>query len=997
MKTVYVSSTFSDLEEHRKSVQQQLRTMELVAVAMEDYSAGDKRPLDKCLDDVRRCDYYVGIFAWRYGFIPDGHTQAITELEYREAEKLGKPRFIFLADDNAPWPRSCMDEVTGEGDGGSKIGGLREELRRQRLVSFFTGPEDLAKNVATAIHNWEHEERQKEETGKRALNPTKEQVLRLQRQLEEAIAQQAAEEQSRQKLTRERVVGPVESTVVQHFKDRVSELRSLREQLADANLRLLLVCGRGGMGKTALITKLVHDIKSDFTLRLDTATSEVESIVYVALRQSEFRSPDKIVDLICSTLEPEAREELRAKWQEKSSLTDKLEFLFRRTLGSRRCLIVLDNFEDVLDDENRIHDEFADLREFVESCLKYDHGARLVATSRRTLVLSSPELEGRVGGRRVELPLDEGLPEEEAVALLRDLDGDGRLGIKEASAATLAEIARRCHGIPRTLVTLVGTLCTRRTLTLARLIEDDAALTKLIENPARELYGGLSAEERLVVQTLAVYGRPVPAVAVRYLLPGLEVDEILDALVRNYVAAYDRDCFSLHPFDEHYAYQQIPDSDGDFSRPALHGRAAQFFHEASKSRAEWKTIDDLDPQLQEFHHLVRAGLHDRAAFLLTAIGGDYLSLWGYDALLIELRLQLVGKLDDPGREMVNLNFLGVAYCDQGRPQRAIECCQRGLAIAREIDDSAYAGVCAGNLGKAYHILGHVETAIECYEEDLVVTQKTWDRVGEGVRLSSLGAAYYDVGKMERSHEFLAKALAIARELGDERGAVLRLLRLAKTFLALGHRQDAVERLEEAIELAREIAFPRGEVTALAVLARAEDRCELPDTTERYEVALSTAREIGDKVALGDLLIALASGYHRFGDLAKSRTLYEEAATLDVPLANCDCTVKLGILAVEAGSAEQAGECLARGIALCRALLQKTPTFWTPLYLLALAQLGSSQAGPAMASYQRAQEVCSTNGVLQEALRDLSLLERISPPLSGSAEARAMLEKRLRAD
>jgi hypothetical protein len=49
------------------------------AIAMEDYVAGDERPLDKCLEDVRACQAYVGIFAWRYGFIPNGYDKSITQ------------------------------------------------------------------------------------------------------------------------------------------------------------------------------------------------------------------------------------------------------------------------------------------------------------------------------------------------------------------------------------------------------------------------------------------------------------------------------------------------------------------------------------------------------------------------------------------------------------------------------------------------------------------------------------------------------------------------------------------------------------------------------------------------------------------------------------------------------------------------------------------------------------------------------------------------------
>jgi hypothetical protein len=83
---VYVSSTSGDLEEQRKAVSEALRRLEHVDVAMEYYVAEDRPPLDRCLTDVRSCDVYIGIFAWRYGSIPwpvNPEGLSCTELEYR--------------------------------------------------------------------------------------------------------------------------------------------------------------------------------------------------------------------------------------------------------------------------------------------------------------------------------------------------------------------------------------------------------------------------------------------------------------------------------------------------------------------------------------------------------------------------------------------------------------------------------------------------------------------------------------------------------------------------------------------------------------------------------------------------------------------------------------------------------------------------------------------------------------------------------------------------
>ena len=56
MTRVYVSSTYSDLKDHREVVYRTLRQMGHDVIAMENYVATDQRPVDKCLADVTACD-----------------------------------------------------------------------------------------------------------------------------------------------------------------------------------------------------------------------------------------------------------------------------------------------------------------------------------------------------------------------------------------------------------------------------------------------------------------------------------------------------------------------------------------------------------------------------------------------------------------------------------------------------------------------------------------------------------------------------------------------------------------------------------------------------------------------------------------------------------------------------------------------------------------------------------------------------------------------------
>jgi hypothetical protein len=99
MKIIYVSSTYEDLKAHREAVYRALHKMQYRVIAMEDYVAKDERTVDRCLADVAICDFYVEIFARRYGYVPpptdNPQGKSITELEYRKARDEKNTAYCF--------------------------------------------------------------------------------------------------------------------------------------------------------------------------------------------------------------------------------------------------------------------------------------------------------------------------------------------------------------------------------------------------------------------------------------------------------------------------------------------------------------------------------------------------------------------------------------------------------------------------------------------------------------------------------------------------------------------------------------------------------------------------------------------------------------------------------------------------------------------------------------------------------------------------------------
>lgn len=150
MIRIYISSSFIDLNECRQKVAAILRqNQKYQVIGMEDYQAKDDRPLDYCLKDVRSCQIYVGIFAFRYGHIPpeqpNGAECSITELEYQCATENGLKRLIFFLKEGAHWPTDHVDKDR------HRIDDLRERLGSQHLRKEFTNGDDLAAQVYSAV------------------------------------------------------------------------------------------------------------------------------------------------------------------------------------------------------------------------------------------------------------------------------------------------------------------------------------------------------------------------------------------------------------------------------------------------------------------------------------------------------------------------------------------------------------------------------------------------------------------------------------------------------------------------------------------------------------------------------------------------------------------------------------------------------------------------------------------------------------------------------
>lgn len=692
------------------------------------------------------------------------------------------------------------------------------------------------------------------------------------------IRQKAAEpEQAKKRLS---VVGQRPLDVIDHFKNRVREQETIGKLLAEPTTRLVSLIGHGGMGKTALACKILRDLEHHNWSHTD-EDIQWDGLVYLSTRTAGISLERLFLDC-AKMLGGEQEKRLHTIWTNpKLNTFDKISYLLT-ALTEGRYVILLDNVEDLLDGQGQLVDQ--DLQLFFEQSLSQAHGTRLLLTSRQALTLRREVMRF---DRQVKLLA--GLPIDDGVALLRELDPNGDYGLRDAPKEQLAEAVSLVHGVPRALEVIAGILANDPFATLAEVLASFYEQADVVQALIEENYKRLDTEARRVIEALAVFKRPVLPPAVDYLLepfaPGLDVPGILRRLTRTNIVSIDRanKMVTLHPIDQDYAYNQLSEKgvgEPAYTRQALERRAADYYAQLRTPEETWKTINDLEPQLAEFGHRVRARDYDGACQVMNPIDTDYLYRWGHYVRLAKMRERLLERLADPSLLAANLGGLGRACHSLGQVERAIEFHEHAVDITREIGDRAGEGLYLRNLGNAYYSIGRLEQAIKIFGEALIIARETGDRRAEGYCLSSLGLAYYSSGRVKRAKELCEEAVAIAREIGDRWLEGNSLGTLGTANRTLGQVERAIELHEEALSVARNVGARWVEGTSLGNLGL--DHRALGQTERAiqfYEEALVVAREIGDRRKEAVWLGNKGHGYRTLGQLEQAIQLYKEALVI----------------------------------------------------------------------------------------------------------------------
>jgi len=273
------------------------------------------------------------------------------------------------------------------------------------------------------------------------------------------------------------------------------------------------------------------------------------------------------------------------------------------------------------------------------------------------------------------------------------------------------------------------------------------------------------------------------------------------------------------------------------------------------------------------------------------------------AAALDRALALARASGDREGEADALRHRGIVHREQGQMDDALVHYQRALELRREANDAPSQAALLNHIGIVHAEQGRMGEARTHFEQAIAAHRALGDRMAQGVALNNLASVHLEQGRQDEALTCLEAALAIHREVGNRSEESIVLANLGQVHGSQGRGEAARVHFEAALAVAREVGHRRHEAFALGALGdlhRGAGRLDGARTL--YEQALSAHRAVGNKRAEGSVLGMLGGILARQGELDRGRQLLDAG---DALLADVGDQLMRGMLACIRARIEQA--------------------------------------------------------------------------------------------
>ncbi|HEV2537565.1 MAG TPA: BTAD domain-containing putative transcriptional regulator, partial [Streptosporangiaceae bacterium] len=590
---------------------------------------------------------------------------------------------------------------------------------------------------------------------------------------------------------------------------RLSELLSHAGEAASSDpgaVRIAVVAGAGGLGKTSLAVHAAHRVRGSFP----------DGQLYV--------------DLLGAAPHPVPSGDVLARFLRDLGVdgrdvpVDEAERAarYRSTLAGRRMLVVLDNARDA-----------AQVRPLLPGTAS---SAVLVTTRSRMPDLASTRL--------VDLNV---LDDDDALKLFVKVVGEQRAA---AEPEATAELLEACAGLPLAIRICAARLVTRSGWTSAamatrlrdvhRRLDEMRAGDLAVRASFQVSFASLppSTDSRGIDPARAFCllglwtGPSIPATAAAALV-GVGVrsaEDALEVLVdAHLLESVGTDRYRFHDLLWVYAAERAAATEAAAGRDAAVARLLGWYMRTADAAATAVSPHRYDIPLgpagdgpaglgfgtaeealawydSERANLVAAtrqaaaaGLHDIAWRLPASLFSVFSRRGNWADCIATNRIALASARTAGERqgEAWVPNTLGDALCVT-HDSDGIAYLEGSLAIRQEIGDRMGEAQSAINLADAYHVLGRAEEALALFRRALELNREVGNQYGEGVALVDVGWTLLDLDRPADALEYLRQAQRTFAEMSYLDGAGYAQHVLGRCYLSLRWDTEALDCLGQAL-------------------------------------------------------------------------------------------------------------------------------------------------------------------------------------------------------
>jgi predicted ATPase/DNA-binding XRE family transcriptional regulator len=583
---------------------------------------------------------------------------------------------------------------------------------------------------------------------------------------------------------------------------RERDLEGVATFLGQPEVRLLTLTGTGGVGKTRLSIEAVREAAGFFS----------DGAAFVAL------APVGDAGLVVPTV-------ARSLGLTEAGGRGPMEAL-RAYLSGKRFLLVLDNFEHVLEAAPEVVG-------LVESC----PGLTVLVTSRAPL---------RVRGEQEYPVAPLALPPSAHAPVAEEVAGSssGRLFAERARAASpafeiteenapaVASICRRLDGLPLALELVAARIRFLGPATLLSRLDRALEAGGARDLPERQRtmrgtldwsYDLLHNPEKGLFRRLSVFAggftlEAAEAVGGEGEEPGDELMLLGNLIEQSLVLAGsegegDEIRYRMLEPVRQYAQEKLEEG-GEAEKTKRHH--ARYYLALAEEAEPWikgqeqvEWLDLLESENANLRAAISRSLEAGEAQTAARLGGALAMYWVMRARQSEgrrlMERALARSADAPAGVRARVIWaLSVCIYGSGDGERLMRLCEEGVALSREAGDADAEAYALGMMGFAAVELGDLDRAARVLEIVLAMDRERGDAWGAAHVLIHLAVVARGRDEHPRAAGYAEEALALARQTGDRFAAEGALQLLAQMAWASDERERAAGRWREALGTASEV-------------------------------------------------------------------------------------------------------------------------------------------------------------------------------------------------